>query len=85
LGGHRRAGRRFKDCQVLIIFKAKAIIDNKIFHNLLKKMTTQTQNNIRKKIIKGLELNYLRLLAEKRAKNQPLVIMRNNKIQYVKM
>jgi len=48
-------------------------------------MTTQTQNNIRKKIIKGLELNYLRLLAEKRAKNQPLVIMRNNKIQYVKM
>jgi len=48
-------------------------------------MTTQTRNDIRKKIIKGLELNYSRLLAEKRAKNQPFVVMRNNKIQYVKI
>ena len=48
-------------------------------------MTTQTQNDIRSKIIKGLELNYSRLVAEKRAKNQPFVIMRDNKIEYVKI
>ena len=46
-------------------------------------MTTQTKNDIRNKIIKGLELNYLRLVAEKRAKNQPFVVMHDNKIEYV--
>ena len=48
-------------------------------------MTAQTRNDIRNKIIKGLELNYARLIAEKRIKNQPLVIMRDNKIEYVKL
>jgi len=48
-------------------------------------MTTQTKNDIRNKIIKGLELNYVRLIAEKRAKNQSFVIIRNNKIEYVKL
>jgi len=46
-------------------------------------MTTQAKNDIINKISKGLELNYSRLLAEKRAKNQPLVVMRDNKIEYV--
>jgi len=35
--------------------------------------TTKLRNEIRIKIIKGLELNYSRLVAEKRAKNQPFV------------
>jgi len=48
-------------------------------------MTTQTRNDIRNKIIKGLELNYERLIAEKRTKNQPLVVMQNNKIEYIKL
>jgi len=48
-------------------------------------MTTKIRNEIRNKIIKGLELNYSRLVAEKRAKNQPFVVMRNNKIEYVKI
>jgi len=48
-------------------------------------MTTQTKNDIRNKIIKGLELNYERLIAEKRAKNQSFVIMRNNKIEHIKL
>jgi len=48
-------------------------------------MTTQTKNDIISKISKGLELNYSRLVAEKRASNQPFVVMRNNKIEYVKI
>ena len=48
-------------------------------------MTTQKRNEIRNKITEGLELNYVRLIAEKRLKNQPFVVMRNNKIEYVKL
>jgi len=48
-------------------------------------MTTQTKNDIINKINKGLELNYERLIAEKRAKNQSFVIMSNDKIEYVKL
>ena len=48
-------------------------------------MTTEESNDIRNKINKGLELNYARLVAEKRAKNQPFVVMRNDKIEYVKL
>jgi hypothetical protein len=48
-------------------------------------MTTKIRNEIRNKIVKGLELNYKRLIAEKRAKNQPFVIIRDNKIEYVKL
>jgi len=48
-------------------------------------MTTQAKNDIISKINKGLELNYSRLLDEKRAKNQPFVVMRDNKIEYVKI
>jgi hypothetical protein len=36
------------------------------------------------KILKGLELAYERLLAEKRAKNGELVILRNNEIVTIK-
>jgi hypothetical protein len=46
-------------------------------------MTTQEKNDIIQKINKGLELNYKRLIEEKRAKNQLFVVMRNNKIEYV--
>jgi len=48
-------------------------------------MTTQAKNDIINKINKGLELNYSRLLCEKRSKNQPFVVMRDNKIEYVKI
>ena len=48
-------------------------------------MTTQEKNDIINKINKGLELNYERLIAEKRAKNQSFVIMRDGKIEYVKL
>ena len=36
------------------------------------------------KILKGLELTYEKLLAEKRAKNGELVILRDNKIVTIK-
>ena len=36
------------------------------------------------KILKGLELTYEKLLAEKKAKNSELVILRDNKIITVK-
>jgi len=36
------------------------------------------------KILKGLELAYERLLAEKRAKNEELVVLRDNKIVTIK-
>jgi hypothetical protein len=48
-------------------------------------MTAQERNDIKLKIIKGLELNYKRLIEEKRAKNQFFVVMRNDKIEYVKL
>jgi len=37
-----------------------------------------------KKILKGLELSYEKLLAEKKAKNSELVILRDNKIVTIK-
>ena len=36
------------------------------------------------KILKGLELTYEKLLAEKRAKNQEIVVIRDNKIVTIK-
>ena len=36
------------------------------------------------KILKGLELAYERLLADKRAKNEEIVILRDNKIVTIK-
>jgi hypothetical protein len=48
-------------------------------------MTAQLINDIKQKINKGLELNYKRLIEEKQAKNQSFVVMRNNKIEYVKI
>ena len=36
------------------------------------------------KILKGLELAYEKLLAEKRAKNSELVVLRDNKIVMIK-
>jgi len=47
-------------------------------------MTTQERSNLERKILKGLELNYAKLIAEKRANNQEIVIMRNGKIVSVK-
>ena len=48
-------------------------------------MTTQAKNDIKQKITKGLELNYKRFIEEKREKNQAVVVMRNNKIEYVQL
>jgi len=45
----------------------------------------EKESNVRvNKILKGLELTYERLLAEKRAKNSELVILRDNKIVTIK-
>ena len=43
-------------------------------------MTTQEWHETKHKIQKGLELTYEKLLAEKKAKNGELVILRDNKI-----
>jgi len=38
-----------------------------------------------RKIISGLDVVWEKLVAEKRAKNQPFVVMRDDKIEYVKI
>ena len=43
-------------------------------------MTIQEKISLKHKILKGLELNYAKLIAEKRANNQEIVVMRNDKI-----
>ena len=43
-------------------------------------MTAKENNVLEKKILKGLDLTYKKLLAEKRAKGQKLVVLRNNEI-----
>ena len=48
-------------------------------------MTPRAKNDVINKINQGLELNSERLIAEKRTKKQPLVVMRNNKIEYVRL
>jgi len=46
---------------------------------------TEKENNaLEKKILKGLDLTYKKLLAEKRAKGQKLVILRDDKIVTIK-
>jgi len=47
-------------------------------------MTTQERIEIKDKIQKGLELAYEKLLAEKRAKNEELVVLRDNEIVMIK-
>ncbi|MDR0799857.1 MAG: hypothetical protein LBN18_08880 [Dysgonamonadaceae bacterium] len=47
-------------------------------------MTTKEKNDIKHKILKGLELTYEKLLAEKRAKNSELVVLRDNQIVTIK-
>jgi len=47
-------------------------------------MTSNERIEIRNKILKGLDLAYIRLLEEKRAKNSELVILRDNKIVTIK-
>jgi hypothetical protein len=45
----------------------------------------ERESNVRvNKILKGLELAYEKLLAEKKAKNSELVILRDNKIVTIK-
>ena len=47
--------------------------------------TKEKESNARvDKILKGLDLTYEKLLAEKRAKGQKLVILRDNKIVTIK-
>ena len=47
-------------------------------------MTTQEWSEIKHKILKGLELSYEKLLAEKKAKNRELVVLRDSKIVIIK-
>ena len=47
-------------------------------------MSTQAKNDLVNKINKGLALNYQKLIAEKRAKNAEIVVMRDNKIVTIK-
>jgi hypothetical protein len=48
------------------------------------KTTVEKQNELRDKIIAGLELTYQRLIEFKRQKNSVLVIMKDDKIVKVK-
>ncbi|HET8829544.1 MAG TPA: hypothetical protein VFM79_09380 [Pelobium sp.] len=48
------------------------------------KTTVEKQNELRDKIIAGLELTYKRLIEFKKQKNSVLVIMKDNKIVKVK-
>jgi len=41
-------------------------------------------NELLNKILKGLELTYEKLLAEKKAKNSELIVLRDNKIVAIK-
>jgi len=43
-------------------------------------MKAQENIEIKQKVLKGLELTYEKLLAEKKAKGQKLVVLRDNKI-----
>jgi len=43
-------------------------------------MTTKENEALEKKILDGLERTYEKLLAEKRAKGQKIVVLRDNKI-----
>ena len=47
-------------------------------------MNIQAKNDLIGKINKGLALNYQRLIADKRAKNAEIVVMRDNKIVTIK-
>ena len=47
-------------------------------------MATQEWIEVKRKILKGLELSYEKLLAEKRARNAEIVILRDNKIVTIK-
>jgi hypothetical protein len=49
-------------------------------------MTTRDKENIelKNKILKGLEISYEKLLADKKAKNSELIILRDNKIVAIK-
>ena len=43
-------------------------------------MTAQERIEIKQKVLKGLEISSKKLIAEKRAKGQKLVVLRDNKI-----
>lgn len=45
----------------------------------------ELQEEQKQKILKGLELAYAKLLAFKKAKNSPLVVMRDGKIVKIKV
>ncbi len=47
-------------------------------------MTIEKQNELRDKILKGLEISYERLIAYKKYKKSVLVVMRDNKIVKIK-
>jgi len=47
-------------------------------------MTTQERTETNRKIQKGLELTYNKLVADTRAKNGELVVLRDNKIVTIK-
>ena len=47
-------------------------------------MTTQEKLEIKRNIQKGLELNYKKLLAEKKATNSEIIVLRDNKIVAIK-
>lgn len=47
-------------------------------------ITVEEQNELRDKILKGLEISYEKLIAYKKYKNSVLVVMRDNKIVKIK-
>jgi len=47
-------------------------------------MTTQEKLEIKRNIQRGLKLNYKKLLAEKKATNSEIIVLRDNKIVAIK-
>ncbi|GHV71761.1 hypothetical protein FACS189420_7890 [Bacteroidia bacterium] len=47
-------------------------------------MTTQERIEFKDKVLKGLDIAYQKLLAEKKAKNSELIVLRDNKIVAIK-
>jgi hypothetical protein len=47
-------------------------------------ITVEEQNELRDKILKGLEISFERLIAYKKYKNSVMVVMKDNKIVKIK-
>ena len=59
-------------------------MQNSIYYNNIMTIEEKESNERVNKILKGLEIAYEKMLAEKRAKNREIVVLRDNKIVTIK-